>query len=365
MTEPYLIPQNELPEKYVAIHTTDRNLFRRCRRKWHFESELGKHLVEKDKLNENLWFGTGFHFALEDYHGFNRFRHPAKAFDAYLKAFKLEQLSIECQALAKLAPHMFDYYINDWLPQRNEFETFFVDKIPQVEVEFSIYIPELSDWLGLPVIYQGKLDRIVTDIDGMLWFMDYKTAGKFDVEKLETDPQISSYSWAFPFIYNKLAEGIVYLQFRKAIAEPPKILKNGDISSDKRQNTTYKLYLEALQSRYGQAYPEKNREMLDILINQETPEGDNFIRFDKVKRNEHNRRSEYQKILAEGYEMLNSKISLYPNPNRDCKWDCNFRSVCLAMDDGSDWEFMLNENFEKKKNEEELWLNKAHQQLVK
>lgn len=36
---------------------------------------------------------------------------------------------------------------------------------------------------------------------------------------------------------------------------------------------------------------------------------------------------------------------VYPNPSRDCSWRCPFVSVCPSMDDGSDWEGELAENF--------------------
>jgi hypothetical protein len=39
--------------------------------------------------------------------------------------------------------------------------------------------------------------------------------------------------------------------------------------------------------------------------------------------------------------MLNSDLYLYPNPTRDCIWDCPLRHVCLAIDDGRNSEVAL------------------------
>ena len=36
---------------------------------------------------------------------------------------------------------------------------------------------------------------------------------------------------------------------------------------------------------------------------------------------------------------------LWPNPTKDCSWDCSYRAVCPAIDDGSDWEYMLESEF--------------------
>lgn len=35
---------------------------------------------------------------------------------------------------------------------------------------------------------------------------------------------------------------------------------------------------------------------------------------------------------------------LYPTPTKDCSWDCDFLAVCPMMDDGSDWEGVLDDS---------------------
>lgn len=42
----------------------------------------------------------------------------------------------------------------------------------------------------------------------------------------------------------------------------------------------------------------------------------------------------------------NHQDIVYPVPSRDCSWRCPFVSVCPSMDDGSDWEGELAENFQ-------------------
>ena len=36
-----------------------------------------------------------------------------------------------------------------------------------------------------------------------------------------------------------------------------------------------------------------------------------------------------------------------PTPTRDCNWDCPFYDVCPLMDDGSNWQGLLNERYVK------------------
>ncbi len=39
--------------------------------------------------------------------------------------------------------------------------------------------------------------------------------------------------------------------------------------------------------------------------------------------------------------------TLYPRPSRDCSWSCPYVNVCGMMDDGADWEWYLQDVFER------------------
>ncbi len=39
--------------------------------------------------------------------------------------------------------------------------------------------------------------------------------------------------------------------------------------------------------------------------------------------------------------MCNPNLPLYPNPTKDCSWDCNFRDICIMVDRDDDWEYAL------------------------
>jgi hypothetical protein len=54
---------------------------------------------------------------------------------------------------------------------------------------------------------------------------------------------------------------------------------------------------------------------------------------------------EQAKIIAEVLEMLDPALPLYPNPTKDCSWDCPFKIPCLAMDDGSDYQYVLDNEY--------------------
>ena len=411
-----------LPERF-EIRTSSRRVFRRCLRKWGFSSSMRDNLQRRgSEQNINFWFGTGIHFAMEDYFGYNRFGDPRRAFKAYYECFSPSELPEGAAEHYDLGIGMLQYFL-EWYPVHNRdmgFTTPWIDQdtkelsekgcenaVPAVEHSFTLYlgrkvltdvstnkiIKELlptdkvmygdsrvtvdsdtapttvyrlykdetnsqyflegetsKDVHIVPVCYHGTMDRICVDRYGRWWVLDYKTAKGADTRKLDTDDQISAYMWAASQVFHRKFYGFIYLQLTKDLAKPPKILANGDISSDKKQKTTYALYKKALVEKYGsvQAAPDKNIKTLDYFADVEEPEGDRFIRWDFVPRNDNQKIATYESIMGEVTLMCDSKLPLFPNPTRDCGWDCPFREICIAKDKGDEAyaNEMLNNEFE-------------------
>lgn len=349
----------------AIIRTSDRISFKSCRRRWGWTSHLRHNLGPKQGISP-LWFGTGIHFALEDFHGYNRFGHPSKAFLAYVKAriaHDPNKLPEDWKELQQLGQDMMDYYIL-WLQQRknNVWKTYWHNGVPQVEVNFRFPIPfDASEWGYDEVVYSGTIDRICIDEFGMLWVMDYKTAASIQTLHYSTDPQISVYMWAVPHLYDMPVGGFLYQQHRKMIPNPGRILQNGSVSVDKNQATTRMMYRQTLIEVYGsvERAPEKNIEVLNMLAQQEDEWSDPFIRIDRVERNERRAEAEGAKIMMEIEDMLNPDLPLYPNPTRDCASFCSFLSPCVSMDDGGDWKHELETLTEQREPEYDSWRKKV------
>ena len=145
----------------VGIHTSDRALFRRCRRKWFFASPLHQHLTSNGETYGPLWFGTGMHGAMEDFHGYNHFGHPAEALKAYVDSFGGEGKPPEWEELLDLGISMSHYYNDHWLKRRNIFRTVKINGVPQVEVKFRIPIPTPH---RQNVYFVGTFDRISPEV---------------------------------------------------------------------------------------------------------------------------------------------------------------------------------------------------------
>lgn len=389
---------------HFTIRTSDRRTFRRCLRKWDFQSSLRGNWQHKGtEQNINFWFGSAIHFSMEDYHGENKFGDPRKAFWAYYQAFPADELPMGAEAHYELGMAMLSYYLT-WYKRHNDvagFETALVDpethqlynpyqvkKTDRMEyaVEQSFILP-LNTYVAVdansnirkaffnvqdpscisftyngvecdivPICYHGTMDRIVCDKYGRYWILDYKTAKGADTNKLDTDDQISAYLWAFEKWFGIKPYGFIYLQLTKEAVQEPKRLKNGELSVDKKQKTTYSLLKQEIINDYGtvNAAPTKLIQFLNHMASIESPEGDRFIRWDFVKRTPEQIRSTEEHIIGELRHMLWDDLYCYPTPTRDCIWDCPCRDLCLALDRKDETavnEFM--QNFEQRPRNED------------
>lgn len=346
-------------ERVAIIRTTDRMSYRGCRRRWGWQSHLRGNLETRTKASP-LWYGSGFHYALEDFHGPKVYKSAADAFYAYVEATKIQDkknMPGDWQELRVLAKGMLDYYENEWIAYRDPLQTFIYNGIPQTEVNFRVEIPWPPGKFGIDkVIYSGTIDRVVWK-DEFLWGVEYKTAKIIQTLHLANDPQVSAYSWALPYLYPGYPiAGICYQQHRKDIPVPPRWTASG-FSCDKRQLTTPIMYQKALEDAFGSVNgaPERNREFLVTLYGQEDLDFTKFVRRDWSRRNEHQRQAEGEKILMEVEEMLNPDLPLYPSPDRSCQFLCSFVGPCVSLDEGGDWEYELQSLMKPKEGSYDSW----------
>lgn len=344
--------------KEIVLRTSDRIAFKSCRRKWAWSSHLMRNLGSAN-LAPALWFGSGIHYALEDYHGYKHFKSAAHAFQAYCIATSkqgLRDLPNNAKELYELGTNMMDYYEFKWAPIRSVDQTFIYNGVPQVEVDFEVDIPldefphlkELAAKHGAnAVVYRGTIDRMAIDDFGRLWVVEYKTAKVAEQLHFQTDPQVTSYVWAANHIYDRPVAGVAYYQYVKREAKPPAILSSGRISTASNLSTSVPLYSEALLRMYGSLdkAPVANREYLEYLATQETADKDKYIQREYVYRNEHMAQMEAQKVLLELEDMMNPDLPLYPNPTRECSRMCSFLGACVSFDDGGDWETNLESQY--------------------
>lgn len=351
----------------AIIRTSDRVVFKRCRRKWSFSSNLHHNRTQSESASF-LWIGTACHYALEDYHGYNYYKHPVEAFRALVHAQRIHarnypdsvKLPIDIDEQVTLGEGLLDYYLV-WLKHREHYPTYWVDGVPQVEVRCEVELPIDPRQINPDspydrVVYQATLDRVV-EIDNELWVMDYKFYNRDWTPEPDYDAQMSAYIWIAHAIYDKPIRGAILQKHFKRIPENPRIKADGKISTDKNQNTTYHMYKEVLEGIYGTVSkaPLANRKCLEELAAQESVNRDNYIRRDKTERNEHQVQAIGSQILLEVADMINPDLPLYKNDTKDCSWDCSFKDICIAMDSGYDWESILKDTTVSRVQADEGW----------
>lgn len=346
-----------MSSKTFYIRTSDRISFRNCQRAWKWGS---LDMLGSSSIQEPLWFGSAFHYALEDYHGHKHFGSAEAAFDAFVRAHDDANLALpdNVRELQDLAEDMLEYY-EKWLtqPHIDSYETVWYAGEPLVEVNFAIkweleyaskMLKGLLEKSGYnEIVYRGQLDRIVEDIYGNWWIMEYKTAAQYRHFHLETDPQVTAYLWAAQKILPQAPVGVIYQQHHKSPPKPPRVLANGKLSTALTQNTSALLYREKMEELYGSTNqaPEDTRKFLELLRVREGEGGDRGVKRDVVTRNDHQLANENDKIENELIAMLvtldeQSGNYPYPNPTDRCRW-CAFQQPCIAVDSGLDYHAQL------------------------
>lgn len=350
--------------KKLPIHTSDRITYKNCRRRWYFSSKLRMNLAPIS-YQSPLDLGTGVHRGLELYYepstwswhknpeqrqvllltcisGFKESMRASKSRYEANKGPMDEEVAASFEADLKLGEAMLWNYF-EWAPAVDNF-------VPvRVEQGFEVPIKGLSSSIvpvGYVAVYRGRLDLLVQDQYGKYWIIDHKTTARWaNTDFLDLDEQCGSYAWALQEILGIKIEGVIYNELYKLAPAPPQRLKGmrkGCIFSvSKTAGHTYELYMQTLKEEFGDKIPSAYDEHLQYLATQPSE----VFRRTVVYRSEKQLSNLGKQIALEAAEMLDPNTSIYPNPSRyGCSF-CAFRTPCLAMNDDSDIEWILKENY--------------------
>lgn len=269
--------------------------FKRCRRKWY----LGEHLgwaLNREKKHGAASLGTRVHLAMQA-HAEGGLEAARAAHDARLAVDVLAEpeQELEIRKEAEKAWIMVEGF-DQWLADEGADAEYRV-----LAAEHRIEV-KLDDETGL----LGKLDRRVLHVPtGLTLFEDFKTVDDFSrVGLLQLDEQMRMYCLLErlnPEHEGPQIHGALYTMMRKvkrtARAKPPFYMRI----------TLY--FNEADITNFHQRVLS---EIADIRV--------------------------LEALLESGADPV---TTAYPNPTRDCSWDCDFLPLCGSMDDGSDWQGLL------------------------
>jgi hypothetical protein len=408
----------EIPHKHdiIPIHSSDRASFRRCRRYWDWSSPARHNLTVRADIhgiNMPMFFGTGIHYALEQYYTPSIKRDPVEAWKTWYdiqwrggtvtedwldKVYDLKPKLVgpnmndetgpntvgslyqvrgledilpdpdhaEWDELYELGIGMMEYY-KEYAAKTDDFEVVVAEhqfSVPIWDYENDcilkrIDIREDSKNYGkeLEVHARGRMDQVYRKIaNEKVGILENKTAARWGEEelyKLESDEQTTHYLWAAEVeaTYYDLPhkgepiEEVIYNVLRKAYPKPPTELQSGFFSMDRQKESTTAELLEKWIAGHMPGIPLNEKQQAYLNYLREIGD-ENFIIRKPVRRNRHQLRNAGYRLYLETLDMLDPNLRIYPNISNSFKClNCAFRAPCMAKEDGSDWEQLINDNY--------------------
>lgn len=335
------------------MSVTERGTFRECRRRWFWEYGLRK---APKAPQMNLWFGTGIHAALAAYYGAILLG-SGSPLDAALGEFEAwydaEMLDPQKQDRWFQFNELYELGIGmlrNYATYDREFPLTALGDVVSVEEETQI-VPVLDlNREPVPDVYlAGRIDLTLQRRDGRFVIVDHKTRTTAqNAQALEIDDQLTGYCYLHWRTTGKVPALAIYNVLIKRVPEPPKVLKNGDLSLDIRQPTTYELYLLALRDR---GYSNDNINDNDggkyhaILTYLQSPAAwERFFQREITTRNEAEMLSFERRLYYEVMDMLavrERKELRYPGPSPFRCGHCPYLQPCKASEDGGDADALL------------------------
>jgi PD-(D/E)XK nuclease superfamily len=389
-----------IPHKYdiIPIHASDIAAFMRCRRYWDWTSPARNNLRRKVQIygiSPAPWFGTGIHYALEMYYDPILRRDPVEAFTTWF-TLQWEGGIIQKDYLDRtydLNPVVLDKDnwriegLRDLLPDPDEEEfmgyrdlgigmmEFYKgysareDNFTVIAAESQFSIPLGFEWTDireqspnygkkLEVHLRGKRDMVYQHNELLHYgIMDYKTKTKIDDdyrESLNMDPQATTYAWAsqeeariYDLPYKEIHE-VTHQAMRKVYPKPPTELKNGMPSvSRSEESTTADMFEQFIRERNLMPVFEASDKLQGYYTYLVESGDKQFIERNYILRNQYELAAMGNKLKAVAWDMLDDP-TVYPTPSESflCV-HCALRAPCLARDDGSDFEHLLKDGYER------------------
>lgn len=209
---------------------------------------------------------------------------------------------------------------------------------------------------GLPM-FSMRLDLLVNrttpGVKG-LWVIDSKTATSQPNDRgLDFDDQVTSYCYGVWRWLGIIPRGFMFNVLIKKAPKDPRILKDGSLSTAKDQLTTAERYRKELQSRGlmlkdGTVTREKHAEAYAALLSHDWDRF--FIRYE-VTRSRQELMNFERRLFEEWQDMVDcstGEMDLYPNLSKYHCPRCPVGPICLAIEDGSDWEDVWDHRFMQK-----------------
>ncbi len=378
------------------MSVTERGQFKTCRRRWFLETIEN---LEPKRPTLAFSFGTGIHSALEAFYlaTGRGLKNPLEkghvAIDKWYAETDVKltrdgqpiEVQDELFNLGKLAHVMLDNYMDfDPVAKVNLGDVIAVEGLdaksgkefkpanPEGYPRESTVVRHPSGRLMVPIVNPLTREPLTRAFNGEqvtayltaridlltkrktpklgLWVVDHKSSAQsWSPKWIEFDDQATGYCYVVYRLTGKIPRGVVFNVLIKDQPKDPRVGKKGDLSYAKDQRTTPDRYREALKEhgylKRGKISSEKHAECMASLL---AHGWDRFFFRHETTRNAHQLAAFEERLFFEYMDMeevIENHELLYPNPSTYVCRGCGVAPICLAMEDGSDYQGVIDSQY--------------------
>lgn len=319
----------------VRVSNSRINTYRRCQKRYEFKYVYG---LEPKGKKRALEMGSWMHALLEEhYQGRDwRVRHKEMT-KAYYNLF--EEMREELGDLPTDCARLMRSYLRRY---REE------------DAQVRVIDAELDEVVTLPsgLEFRMIIDLIVEEVrTGYLWAWDHKNRSNFERhDNMLIDPQLTNYFTGLEMMGYKPMMGVLYNEIRTKAPTVPQVLKAGGLSKAKKIDTDVYTYYQTIK-QHGL----NPADYADILQHIAKNEEDRFFRRVRLPKDKVMKRIMMREAEDTAAEMMMvEKRGRYVRTyNRQCAWDCDFKTLCISQLHGGDLKSLILHQYRNRKETDE------------
>ena len=332
----------------TEIHISDIRQFRQCRRAWDWGSRFRRNL-EPAVPYPPFYTGRLIHSALEHY-----YRDGTPLLDTLTAELKGAATNLWPQEVLtfdeqEALMHNILLHYDMWIALDKKMYSDANLEFISLEREFRVPLPTPSGRRAKGLMLGGRFDGIVRHKGtGEYWIWETKTTRSIKelVSSLAHDEQCGVYMYAASKALGVPVVGVLYNIIRKKAPTRPAVLKSGLLSKAVNVDTTAFFYLNCIREMYPDWTAETIAEFFgDTLGALVSNESKFFMRY-PVYRSTIEIKNLMRGIYYTAREMKRKSLYLYPSPGWLACTFCAFKSPCLTMNTGGDYEVLLREEYQ-------------------
>jgi len=218
-----------------------------------------------------------------------------------------------------------------------------------LEKEFEVALPTPGGRISKKFGLGGRFDGVVRHIPtGEYWIWETKTTRSVQelVGSLANDEQCGVYMYAASRMLKVPIVGVLYNMLRKKGPTSPKMLQSGLLSKEAKVDCTAFWYLATIR----RTHPDWNDDTIqefygDILQSLRDKETTYFMRY-PVYRTPLEIKNLMVNIYWTACEMIKPNVKLYPSPGWLACTFCTFKSPCVTMNAGGNFQALIDSEYQ-------------------